>query len=154
MNGYDIGYVFASKPPVIGGSGDAPTGESALIPGSGEGAAAPAGQVRGGGMDILMFGLLIFFLFMIITTMMSGRKEKKRKAELLGSLSRHDRVQTLGGIVGTIVELTDTEVLLRTDEATNSRVRVTRSAVQTVLKKARGTSIEAEGKPEAAEVSV
>lgn len=141
---------LAVKPPVIGGGGDAPsTGE--LVPGNPAGG-APQTAARGGGMDILMFGLLIFFVFMIFTTMMSGRKEKKRKAELLGSLARHDKVQTVGGIIGTIVELTDSEVVLRSDETSNTRIRVARTAIQSVLKKGRSAGAEAEPKPDALEV--
>lgn len=140
---------FASKPPVIGGGGDAPAA-SELVPGSPAGTTtAPA---RGGGMDIIMFGLLIFFVFMIFTTMMSGKKEKKRKAELLSSLARHDKVQTVGGIIGSIVEIDDTEIIIRTDEATNTRIRVARTAIQTVLKKGRTAGAEAETKPDALEV--
>jgi preprotein translocase subunit YajC len=100
---------------------------------------------------MLLFGMLLFFGFLMVTTMLQGRKEKKKKAELLSSIARHDRVQTVGGIIGTVAELTDTEAVLRVDESTNSRVRVTRSSIQTVLKKGRGNSIEAEAKPEQAE---
>ncbi|MBX3321967.1 MAG: preprotein translocase subunit YajC [Phycisphaeraceae bacterium] len=140
---------LASKPPVIGGGGDVPAA-SELVPGSPAGTPAPAG--RGGGMDIIMFGLLIFFVFMIFTTMMSGKKEKKRKAELLNSLARHDKVQTVGGIIGSIVEIDDTEIIIRTDEATNTRIRVARTAIQTVLKKGRTAGAEAETKPDALEI--
>ncbi len=149
------GYFLAQdgKPPVIGGAADVPAAGApgAAIEGqAADGGALPAGASRQqstAGSNMLLFGMLLFFGFLVITTMMQSRKEKKRKAELLRSISRHDRVQTLGGIIGTVVDMSDNEILLRVDESTNSRVRVTRSSVAQILKKGRGSSIEAETEP-------
>jgi preprotein translocase subunit YajC len=47
---------------------------------------------------------------------LGGRKEKKKRAALMASLKKHDKVQTVGGIIGTVVELTAEEVVLRVDE--------------------------------------
>lgn len=144
----------SGKPPVIGGSDAVGAPVEGAADGAVEGGATP--PAGGGSFDILLFGMLLFFVFLIVSTMMQGKKEKRRKQELLNSLARHDRVQTLGGIIGTIVEISDGEVVLRVDEATNTRIRVARSAVQTVLKKGRGSSSasQAEPKPETAETTV
>lgn len=114
-------------------AGGESTGQAA--PGGG----APAGQAPGGGgfglMLPLLFGLMIF---MIVTSMFSGRKEKKRRAEMLASVKKRDRVQTVGGIIGTVVELKGDELVLKVDEGSNTRIRFARSAVQQVIKSARG----------------
>jgi preprotein translocase subunit YajC len=147
------------KPPVIGGAADVPATGMAGAPVEGQaadGGALPAGATRpasSAGSNMLLFGMLLFFGFLVITTMMQSRKDKKRKAALLSSISKHDRVQTLGGIIGTVAELSDDEVVLRVDESSNSRVRVTRSSISQVLKKGRGSSIETEPKPEVETVS-
>ncbi len=155
-----LGQEGAGKPPVIGGAADVPVAGASDGTATGttaDGSPLPAGNGAGttrsasGGSNMLLFGMLLFFGFLMVTTMLQGRKEKKRKAELLSSIARHDRVQTVGGMIGVVAELTDTEAVLRVDEATNSRVRVTRSSIQTVLKKGRGNSIEAEAKPEEVE---
>ena len=78
------------------------------------------------------------FAFMILTTVFGGRKEKKRRAALLGSLAKYDRVVTSGGMIGTIVEVKDDEVVIKVDESTNTKVHFSKSAVQSVLK--RGSS--------------
>ena len=44
-------------------------------------------------------------------------------------------MQTVGGLLGTIVELRDDEVVLKIDESTGTRAHVARSAVQAILKK-------------------
>ena len=85
---------------------DAPTGAPAeIVPGSPGGAAglgdpnatgtAPQSPF-GGPFMIIMFGLL---LFMIVMTIMAPRKEKKRKEQMLSALKKHDKVQTVGGVV-------------------------------------------------------
>jgi preprotein translocase subunit YajC len=67
-------------------------------------------------------------------TTMAGRKEKKKRAQMLSGVKRGDRVQTIGGEIGSIVELSDTEMVLRVDEASNTRIRFARSALQQVLR--------------------
>lgn len=79
-----------------------------------------------------MVGLMVF---MFVMTAMSGRKEKRRRAELLASIQRHDRVQTVGGVIGIVVDVQDDEIVLKVDESTNTRIRFARSSVQQVLKK-------------------
>lgn len=94
------------------------------------------------GPSALLFGpmgiLLAVMVFIIVMSAVSQRKEKKRRDAMLGGLKRQDRVQTSGGIVGTVVELIGDEVVLRVDEASNTRIRFLRSAVVGVLR---------EGKP-------
>jgi len=124
-------------------------------PGPGGGAlpVGPAGGGAGGGTQqapagnglfmMLMFGFLIF---MVLTMVMSGRKEKKKRAELLSSMSKHDKVQTAGGMIGTIVEIKGDEVVLKVDESTNTKIRFSRTSVTAILKK--GRSSEAFTEPE------
>lgn len=100
-----------------------------------------------GGMNPI-FLIAFALLAMVIVTSMTGRKEKKRRAELLSSIKKYDRVQTLGGIIGTILELGESEVVLRVDEATDTRIRFARSAIQGVVKEAKADAKQAvEAKP-------
>jgi preprotein translocase subunit YajC len=138
------------KQAVIGGVADAPsttapapTGE--VADGSASGVTRPSASPMGSNM--IFIGMLFFLGFLVISSMMQGRKEKRRKAALLSGIARHDRVQTVGGIIGVVAEISEDEVVLRVDESTNSRVRVSRSSIQQVLKKGRGSSLETEAKP-------
>lgn len=87
---------------------------------------APAGQ---GSMMIFLL-LPLMLLFMVLMSWFTGRKEKKRRADLMASLKRGDKVQMYGGMIGTIADLYDDEVVIRVEEG---RVRFARSAIQTVL---------------------
>lgn len=147
----------AGKPPVIGSSESFDSATESLGTPGDAGATGPAGAARaqpGSGMNIIFFGFLVFFVILIFSQWSQSKKERRRKEEMLSGLSRHDRVQTIGGIIGTVAELSDNEVVLRVDEATNTRVRVSRGAIQAVLKKGRGAGSEAEPKPEQTEAAV
>lgn len=139
----DVQVMFATL--AQGGGSEvlgAPSGGAAGPATTGEG--APAGAAPGttpaapGGFQMmlpLLFGLMIF---MVVTSMMSGRKEKKKRAELMAGLKRRDKVQTIGGVIGTIAEIKSDEVVLKVDHGSNTRIRFARSAIQQVLHSAEG----------------
>jgi preprotein translocase subunit YajC len=95
--------------------------------------AQPAPNPFGGGFFMIM---LLFLVVMLVLPAMAGRKQKKQRAEMLSSIARHDRVQTVGGMIGTVAEIRDDEVVLKVDESTNTKIRFARSSIQQVLKKA------------------
>lgn len=109
------------------------------VPAAGNGGAGtpPGGPPTGGGSPLLPMLLFGFLIFMVLTMVMTGRKEKKHRAQLLSSLAKHDRVQTAGGMIGTIVEIKGDEVVLKVDETTNTKIRFSRGSVTAILKKGR-----------------
>lgn len=96
----------------------------------GAGGGAPPGAFGGGGF---LWILILMMVFMIGISMLSGRKERKRRAEMMSNLKRNDQVVTMGGIIGTVAEIRDDEIVLTTDETSRTRVRVTRNSIQQVL---------------------
>ena len=88
----------------------------------------------GMGSEMWLF-LLLILVVMWVFMIGGGRKEKKRKAAMLAAMGKGDKVQTVGGILGTIVEVRDDEVVVKVDENTNSRLRFSKSAIQAVLDK-------------------
>lgn len=131
--------LLAAAPPVIGGAPSAaPAGAapSEAAPGGVIGGPPGAQQAPPGTFNsTFLFLMLGMIVLMIVMSVMQGRREKKARAELMANLGRHDRVQTVGGVIGTIVEIKDDEVILKVDESTNTRIHFARSAVQSVLKK-------------------
>ncbi|MCC6661270.1 MAG: preprotein translocase subunit YajC [Phycisphaerales bacterium] len=130
----------ATAQPVAGASpGAAPAQPTSTgAPAGSAPAGMPASSGPFGGFTFLP--VLVILVVMILITSMSGRKEKKRRAAILAGVGKNDRVQTVGGIIGTVVELTETEMVLRVDEAANTRVRFARSALQQVLRSSRDKS--------------
>jgi preprotein translocase subunit YajC len=78
---------------------------------------------------------LVFIVVMVVSQIMAGRRERKRRDEMMRGLAKHDKVMTAGGIIGTIVEFRgDDAVVLKVDENSNTRITFARSAIQQVLK--------------------
>ncbi len=83
-------------------------------------------------MMVMVLAVGAFIFFMIIRPM--KKQEKERKA-LMESLKKNARVLTSGGIIGVIANIRDKddEVVLKVDENSNVRLRVTRSSIVRVL---------------------
>jgi len=120
---------------------------------TGGGTAAPGGQAAPppatNPLTLLIPMLLVIIVFMWIST--SGqRKERKKREAMLEALRKHDRVQTIGGVIGSIVEVKDHEVVLKVDETNNVKMRFSKSAIQQVLSEPKDgstTSAVAESSP-------
>ena len=67
--------------------------------------------------------------------------------QLLSSLKKQDRVLTIGGLIGTVVEVRDDEVVLKIDENANTRARFTKNAIQQVLKSSDGPATSGNAEP-------
>jgi preprotein translocase subunit YajC len=113
-----------------------------LIPGEaapgtgapGEPGTGATGRPAGGGFEWLLPMMLLFLAVIIIMSIMGQRKEKKRREQLIASVKKHDKVQTVGGVIGTVIELKPDTVVLKVDESSNTRITFHRSAIQQVIK--------------------
>jgi preprotein translocase subunit YajC len=76
----------------------------------------------------LIFIVAIFY-FLVFMPM---QKQKKQQAQMLATLQTGTDVLTTGGIVGTIVSITDTTLILRV-KPDNIKLQVMRSAVASVV---------------------
>ena len=84
--------------------------------------------------DSPLFLMMVLFLVLLWVFMLRGTsKEKKKRQQLLDTMGKGDRVQTVGGILGTVVEIKDDEVLLKVDENANTKLRFSRAAIQTII---------------------
>lgn len=117
--------------PVEGVLGGAQTVDPAAVPGGAGPGVQQAPSALSQYFPLIIFGL---FGFMMLSMIMNGRKDKKKRAEMLAQIGRKDRVQTIGGVIGTIVEIKGDEFLIESDRASNTRLWVTRASVSTILK--------------------
>lgn len=119
------------------GGGNAGNGAVELTPGS-PGTANTTGGGGGGGAGFFdtqfMLILALALGAMIIFSLFTGRREKKKRAEMLASVRKGDRIQTVGGILGSVMEAREDEVIIKIDENTNTRMRVIRGAIQNVFR--------------------
>ncbi|MBM4104374.1 MAG: preprotein translocase subunit YajC [Planctomycetes bacterium] len=81
--------------------------------------------------QMLLLGLL--FVLMYFMLFRAPRKRQQEQQKMVSSLKKNDRVITTGGILGTILDVRDDEIVLKIDEATNTKMRVVPSAILKVL---------------------
>ena len=113
-------------------AGDASTLEPGTTnPAAGGGAPPPAwyGLLSSPLIPLILI-FVVFYFFMIS----GNRRKEKERAALISSLARGDRVTTIGGIIGNVVDASGDEVVLKIDESNNTKIRITRSAVASVSK--------------------
>ena len=91
-------------------------------------------QPVGGGLGSILPLLFIAIVAMLFFSILGQRRERKKREAMISAIKKHDRVQTIGGIIGSIVELKPDTVVLKVDESSNTRITFARSAIQQVIK--------------------
>lgn len=107
-------------------------GEQGTATTTADGSPATGGQPQGLFGDGFFPMLMILLVGMIVFSFFGGRKQKKRRATMLDSLSKRDQVLTRGGVFGTIVEIKPDRVVLKVDESSNTRITVLRESIEQV----------------------
>jgi preprotein translocase subunit YajC len=78
--------------------------------------------------------LLALIFIMLYFVMFRGPKKKQQQQDqMVKALKKNDRVQTIGGILGTVLEVTDSEITLKIDESNNTKIKVLPSAINRVI---------------------
>ncbi len=72
---------------------------------------------------ILIFVVMYFILFR------GPRKKQQQHTQMVQTLSRNDKVRTIGGIIGTVVDIKGDEVTLKVDESNNTKIKIASSAI-------------------------
>jgi preprotein translocase subunit YajC len=87
----------------------------------------PPGQ----GMTIMLIYVVSFGLIAWLLLIRPQRKIQQQHQQMLAALQRGDEVMTEGGIIGTVVHMTDDRVTLKSGE--NTRVVVARSKIARIV---------------------
>jgi len=96
-------------------------------------AAAPAGKAAEPPMWVSyapMIGIVVlFFLVMVLPQ----KREQKKRQQMLDAMKKNDRVLTIGGMIGTVANISSDgkEVTLKVDD--NTRIRFRRSSIAEIL---------------------
>jgi preprotein translocase subunit YajC len=85
----------------------------------------------GGSMFSLILPFVLMFAVFYFLLIRPQQKKQKQRNMMLLKLSKGDKIITIGGVHGTIMELTDDTVVLRVNDAT--KMTFERSAINTVV---------------------
>lgn len=91
------------------------------------------GEGAGGNFSFIIMMLVIFSIFYFMLIMPQQKKQKELK-KMLAELAHGDVVQTVGGIQGKIVAMTDTVITIEIAEKV--RIKVGRNFIGTIVEKA------------------
>ncbi len=95
--------------------------------------ADPAGQPSAGNPFFLLALMAAMIVFMVMSSRSRTKREQRQREAMFSAMQKNDRVLTIGGIIGTVVSVKDHEVVLKVDEATNTKMTFLKTAVQRVL---------------------
>ena len=79
--------------------------------------------------------LALMFIVMYLLIFRAPRKKQQEHKQMVQSLQKNDRVRTIGGIIGTVVDIKEDEITLKVDESTNTKIKVVASAIGKKLSK-------------------
>jgi len=80
-----------------------------------------------GGTQLIFLALMFVLMYLILFR--GPRKKQQQHKQMIQSLSKNDRVQTIGGIIGTVVDIKEDEITLKIDESNNTKIKILRSAI-------------------------
>ena len=73
--------------------------------------------------------LALMFVVMYLILFRGPRKKQQEHVRMVKALQKNDKVQTIGGILGTVVDVRDDEIVLKVDENNNTKIRVVPSSI-------------------------
>lgn len=73
--------------------------------------------------------LILIFVVMYLLLFRGPRKKQQEHKKMVQTLKKNDRVRTIGGIIGTVVDIKDDEITLKVDESSNTKIKVASSAI-------------------------
>ncbi len=126
-----------AEPPVIEAQDiDAPTEETITVIAE-EGNVPAADQKQPKKEPGLMQFLPLILIFVVVYFLMfrGPRKKQQQQQKMVQQLAKNDRVQTIGGIIGTVIDVGDDAITIKIDESTNTKMKVMPSAISRVLNK-------------------
>ncbi|MHC4106300.1 MAG: preprotein translocase subunit YajC [Planctomycetota bacterium] len=92
----------------------------------------PATGTRGPGIfgpygNFIFLGLMFVVMYMILFR--GPRKKQQQHKQMVQTLSKNDKVRTIGGIIGTVVDIKGDEITLKVDESNNTKIKIAASAI-------------------------
>jgi preprotein translocase subunit YajC len=92
-------------------------------------------QKNNKGNSSSMLILAVMMVVMMFILFRTPQKQKQQQKKLEQSLEKNDRVLTIGGIYGTIIDIKEDEVTLKVDESNNTKIKIVRKAISRNLTK-------------------
>jgi len=80
-----------------------------------------------------LFMIAIMAVAMYFLLFRGPRKKQQQHKQMVQKLQKNDRIRTIGGIIGTVIDVKDDEITLKVDESNNTKIKIVPSAIGTIL---------------------
>ncbi len=92
-------------------------------------AAGKAAPVKGPQMysQFILIGLMVVLFYFLFFR--GPQKQKQQHQRMVAGLKKNDKVRTIGGIIGTVVDIDGDVITLKVDESNNTKIKVASSAI-------------------------
>lgn len=88
---------------------------------------APVSSQSSNYMQLLFIGGIFVIMYFILFR--EPRKRQRQQQKMIQSIKKNDKVRTVGGIIGIVVDVKDDEIVLKVDESNNTKIRIMASAI-------------------------
>ena len=88
---------------------------------------APVSSQSSNYMQLLFIGGIFVVMYFILFR--EPRKRQRQQQKMIQSIKKNDKVRTVGGIIGIVVDAKDDEIVLKVDESNNTKIRIMASAI-------------------------
>ena len=112
------------------------TGDQTLTGADGSNGGAAGGQGTDGSRPSPygpMIWMIPLFILMYLLMFRGPKKKQQQHQKMVQALQKNDKVRTIGGILGTVIDTRDDEITLKIDESNNTKIRITPGAVSKVI---------------------
>ncbi len=90
----------------------------------------PAEQTQSQRSPLIQYlPFILIFVVMYLILFRGPRKKQQQHKQMVQTLSKNDKVRTIGGIIGTVVDVKGDEVTLKVDESNNTKIKIASSAI-------------------------
>jgi preprotein translocase subunit YajC len=89
---------------------------------------SPLFSLTHGIMRVVIIAIVVMYAMMILPK----RKQDRQRNQMLNDMKRGDEIQTIGGIIGKVVDPREDRVLVKVDESSNTKIWFTRSSIARV----------------------
>ena len=123
---------MTALPPMTLAQTTAPaTSQTTTVPGNPTSKPAPGWAEALFGSSIVPIVVLFMVFYFVVIRSKKGQDRKRQ--DMLSQMKRGDRIQTIGGILGKVVDVEDSKVLVKVDESSNTKIWFSRSAIHRVV---------------------
>lgn len=81
--------------------------------------------------QIIMLGVMFIIMYFLL---IKGPKKKQQKhTNMVKAIQKNARIQTIGGIIGTVINVKENEIVIKIDESNNTKMTISKGAISKVL---------------------